>query len=284
MGDERFEGAPVVRGVDAEGRRGLVDTPVERRGTSAVEGMRERERRVDPLHAVRLEVEVGECGRRDTEGLHRGADVVHVPGFGELRGAQPAADRGAGLEQGDAPPGTRQGDRRHETVGTRAHDDGVVVPRSRRAPPGVRELRPRVGHRRRLDACRSGSWSPRTTTSSARASSGCSGSRPTSRWSRPARTSTSCIATVDAEPPDVVLTDIRMPPTGTDEGVRAANLLRATHPERRRRGAQPVRRARVRARAARARLRRPGLPAEGARVRRRPAARARSTRSRAAGR
>jgi DNA-binding NarL/FixJ family response regulator len=39
------------------------------------------------------------------------------------------------------------------------------------------------------------------------------------------------IATVDAERPDVVLTDIRMPPTGTDEGVRAANQLREDHPE-----------------------------------------------------
>ena len=39
------------------------------------------------------------------------------------------------------------------------------------------------------------------------------------------------LATVDAELPDVVLTDIRMPPTGTDEGVRAANALRERHPE-----------------------------------------------------
>src|SRR6267143_4516622 len=39
------------------------------------------------------------------------------------------------------------------------------------------------------------------------------------------------LATVDAELPDVVLTDIRMPPTGTDEGVRAAEQLRDTHPE-----------------------------------------------------
>ncbi len=38
------------------------------------------------------------------------------------------------------------------------------------------------------------------------------------------------IAGVDADPPDVVITDIRMPPTGTDEGVRAANLIRTTHP------------------------------------------------------
>ena len=35
---------------------------------------------------------------------------------------------------------------------------------------------------------------------------------------------------VEAEEPDVVLTDIRMPPTRTDEGVQAANLLRRTHP------------------------------------------------------
>jgi DNA-binding NarL/FixJ family response regulator len=38
------------------------------------------------------------------------------------------------------------------------------------------------------------------------------------------------LALVAAEEPDVVLTDIRMPPTGTDEGVRAAQILRETHP------------------------------------------------------
>lgn len=36
---------------------------------------------------------------------------------------------------------------------------------------------------------------------------------------------------VGDERPDVVLTDIRMPPTGTDEGIRAAAQLRATSPE-----------------------------------------------------
>jgi DNA-binding NarL/FixJ family response regulator len=39
------------------------------------------------------------------------------------------------------------------------------------------------------------------------------------------------IAAVEAEKPDVVLTDIRMPPTGTDEGVRAAGQLRESHPQ-----------------------------------------------------
>ncbi len=39
------------------------------------------------------------------------------------------------------------------------------------------------------------------------------------------------VAGVAADPPDVVLTDIRMPPTGTDEGVRAANVIRGSHPD-----------------------------------------------------
>ena len=41
----------------------------------------------------------------------------------------------------------------------------------------------------------------------------------------------SLLAAVDAEGPDVVVTDIRMPPDGTDEGIQAAERLRETHPE-----------------------------------------------------
>ncbi len=35
---------------------------------------------------------------------------------------------------------------------------------------------------------------------------------------------------VDADPPDICVIDVRMPPTHTDEGVRAALVLRAGHP------------------------------------------------------
>ena len=41
----------------------------------------------------------------------------------------------------------------------------------------------------------------------------------------------SLLAAVDAERPDVVLTDIRMPPKGVDEGIQAAERLRETHPD-----------------------------------------------------
>lgn len=40
----------------------------------------------------------------------------------------------------------------------------------------------------------------------------------------------SLLDAVHATAPDVVLTDIRMPPTGTDEGIRAAAALRADRP------------------------------------------------------
>jgi DNA-binding NarL/FixJ family response regulator len=41
----------------------------------------------------------------------------------------------------------------------------------------------------------------------------------------------SLLASVEVEHPDVVVTDIRMPPDNTDEGIRAAERLRTTDPD-----------------------------------------------------
>jgi DNA-binding NarL/FixJ family response regulator len=41
----------------------------------------------------------------------------------------------------------------------------------------------------------------------------------------------SLIAAIEEEEPDAVLTDIRMPPSGSDEGIEVAHRLRETHPE-----------------------------------------------------
>ena len=89
----------------------------------------------------------------------------------------------------------------------------------------------RSGHRRILCPCRSGSCSPRTTTSFVRASGGCSRRDPTSRSRPSAATSARCSPRSTAERPDVVVTDIRMPPGGADEGIQAAERLRETNPE-----------------------------------------------------
>jgi DNA-binding NarL/FixJ family response regulator len=39
------------------------------------------------------------------------------------------------------------------------------------------------------------------------------------------------LAAIEAFLPDVVVTDVRMPPTATDEGVRVAESLATTHPD-----------------------------------------------------
>jgi len=41
----------------------------------------------------------------------------------------------------------------------------------------------------------------------------------------------SVLEAIETERPDVLVTDIRMPPTGTDEGIRLAARLRDAHPE-----------------------------------------------------
>ena len=69
--------------------------------------------------------------------------------------------------------------------------------------------------------------------------------------------------------PEVVVTDIRMPPDNTDEGIRAAERLRETPSRCRRRRAQPIRHAELRPRAAGERQRGSLVSPEGARPGRR---------------
>ena len=68
------------------------------------------------------------------------------------------------------------------------------------------------------------------------------------------------------ERPDVVLTDIRMPPTNTDEGIRLAAELRESHPEIGVVILSQFSDPRYALALLERRLRRPRLPAQGARA------------------
>jgi hypothetical protein len=84
--------------------------------------MRKRSRRLDQ---VELEVERPEERRCGGERVDRRADVVTEAGEGELRGARPAADGVARLEDANGAPGLGEGDRGSEPVRPGADDDGV---------------------------------------------------------------------------------------------------------------------------------------------------------------
>lgn len=104
-------------------RRQLVfDVAADEDRRSVVERMRERSRRLDQ---VELEVERPEERRCGDQGVDRRADVVPEAGERELRGARPAADRVARLEDADRVPGLGEGDRGSEAVRARADDYGV---------------------------------------------------------------------------------------------------------------------------------------------------------------
>ena len=71
------------------------------------------------------------------------------------------------------------------------------------------------------------------------------------------------LAAVAEHRPDVAVVDIRMPPTHTDEGLRAALKLRHDFPRHRRPGVLPVHRDLLQRAAARGRRGRGRLPAQG---------------------
>ena len=84
------------------------------------------------------------------------------------------------------------------------------------------------------------------------------------------------VRAVDDLRPDVVVTDIRMPPTDIDEGIRVAADSARHPPEIGVVVLSQYAESGLRAEAARVRLRRAGLPAQGARQRPRAAGGARS--------
>ena len=55
--------------------------------------------------------------------------------------------------------------------------------------------------------------------------------RPASRWSAAVDDADELLRAVERAPPDLVVVDVRMPPTHTDEGIRAALVIRRQYPD-----------------------------------------------------
>ena len=107
---------------------------------------------------------------------------------------------------------------------------------------------------------------PTTTSWCGRESRSCSPRSTTSSSSTAWATRRRCWRRSPRHRPDAVLTDIRMPPTHTTEGIEAAKQIRTDHPDDRRRRPLAVRRGGLRLRAPGRRRRGARLPPEGARV------------------
>ena len=122
----------------------------------------------------------------------------------------------------------------------------------------------RRGHRRYGRGCRARSGRRRLGAPARGRGPAARGVRLRGGRRRPATPRTCCARSTPTSP-DVAVVDIRMPPTNTDEGLRAALKIRAEPPRHGRAGAVPVRRAGLRARAGRRRRRRRRLPAQGPR-------------------
>ena len=137
------------------------------------------------------------------------------------------------------------GSRRATTASAAQRDGRLRAPRAarprgrpRRHVHGRQPRRPRNDANRRPPSAspwrtrRSGSSTERTASSSGKASARILADRSrTSSSSAQRRTSTALRTLVEETPPDVVVTDIRMPPTQTDEGIRIAVELNETRPE-----------------------------------------------------
>ena len=118
----------VGRSIDAEASGHLIDAGSHAHGAPAVEWMGEGDRWGQQPDAMGGEVDVREGGGGQQERVHRGADVMTEAGDGQLRRAAAPSGLFSRLVDLDGQAGPGQRERRDETVGSGADDDGVCVP------------------------------------------------------------------------------------------------------------------------------------------------------------
>ena len=109
------------------------------------EGMREGDGRREQPDIVGGQVDVGEGGGCQQQRVDRGADVVAVPGQGELRRAAAPSGLVGSFEDVDGQAGAGQGEGGDQPVGPGSHHNGVGLPHRR-------ECRPFLGSQHRYGA------------------------------------------------------------------------------------------------------------------------------------
>ncbi len=124
---QRLPQPAVGRGVPPEAGRGLAQVPVGDRGPTAVQRVREGDRRVGEPQPVRRQRHRPDHRRRQREGVDGGAHVVGEARQRELGGAHAAARAGGRLADHDRQAVSGQGDRGRQAVRPRTHDHRVVA-------------------------------------------------------------------------------------------------------------------------------------------------------------
>ena len=100
---------------------------VEEKSGSVLEGMGEGDFRLNPAKAVSVEFQLPEEGRKDGQGVDRGADVMDEMGKGKLCGTDPAADRLPALQEKHGFKPSAQRDGRGQPVRSRTHNNDIVM-------------------------------------------------------------------------------------------------------------------------------------------------------------
>jgi hypothetical protein len=112
--------------VDPERGGRLIDVIVQHDGVTAIERVRHRGFRRDPLQPMLAEGQFPEERRRHGHRMHRGTHIVNEPRQGHLGRAQPSADGVARLQDNRREPPARRDGCRGKPVGARTDDDDIV--------------------------------------------------------------------------------------------------------------------------------------------------------------
>ena len=122
---QRAEEALPGPGVTAKVRRRGAQRALQGQRASAIQGMGQRQGRLNPFEAVLRQWQGAQEGRGQRQGMHRRAEVVREAGQGQFGGTQAAANFRLRFVDAHLQPRLRQRNGGGQPVGAGADHDGV---------------------------------------------------------------------------------------------------------------------------------------------------------------